>query len=266
MKILITNDDGIHAAGLRILAETVQNFGTVKVFVPEKERSACGHSMSLHEPMRCQKIAWNGIETYITNASPADCVNLGLAIGWPDGCDVVLSGINNGPNLGLDLTYSGTVAGAMEGAIHGIRSIALSMAFMDARSDHFFETGSQWLSENWEALMNQPNPAPSFLNVNIPAIPFSVLKGNQITKMGPRLYEGQLEQREDPYGRSYWWYHGDFGCEVENSGSDVDAVRSGYVSISPLSLDWTDHKLFEELSQNLSPFDKSSTRSTFTQA
>jgi 5'-nucleotidase len=247
MNILITNDDGIHAPGILALAEAAQKFGNVKVFAPEKEKSSCGHSMSLHEPIRCKQIEWNGMEAYITNASPTDCVNVGLSVGWPDGCDLVLSGFNRGPNLGYDITYSGTVAGAMEGAIHGIKSFAFSMAILDMKSEHFYETGKQWLIENWEALMQLPQITPSFININVPSVPYSLINGIRFAKMGPQIYAGQLQEREDPYGGSYYWYHGDFGQGHDETGTDVEAIRNNFVSITPLSVDWTDERLLGKM-------------------
>ena len=127
MRILITNDDGIHAAGLKALVEVAQEHGEVKVFAPDRERSACSHAMTLRDPLRVKEVNWPGVSAFEVNGLPVDCVNVGLTVGWPDGCDLVLSGINNGPNLGFDVTYSGTVAGAMEGCINGIRSISVSM-------------------------------------------------------------------------------------------------------------------------------------------
>ena len=128
MKILVTNDDGIRAPGLRALVDAVKPFGEVKVVAPDRERSCCAHALTMRDPLRVAEFEWDGCEAFEVNGFPADCVNVALTLGFPDGCDLVLSGINNGPNLGFDITYSGTVGGAMEGTVNGIRSIALSVA------------------------------------------------------------------------------------------------------------------------------------------
>ena len=247
MRILITNDDGIRAEGLRVLVAVAQEFGEVKVVAPDHERSACGHAMTLRNPLRVKPVAWDGVDAYEVDGVPVDCVNVGLTVAWPDGCDVVLSGINNGPNLGFDVTYSGTVAGAMEGAINGIRSISVSMAAFVSDAPMHFETGAQWLSENLGALLGAPYKPLSFLNVNIPAIAYPEIQGQRVVGMGQRVYQDRVELREDPWGRPYYWQGGVVVMDRDQPNTDVQAVSQGYVSITPVSLDWTDHKFAEEL-------------------
>jgi len=230
MRILITNDDGIRAPGLSALVDVAKQFGEVKVVAPDRERSACGHSMTMREPLRVSKVAWDGIEAYDVN-----------------GCDLVLSGINNGPNLGFDITYSGTVAGAMEGSINGIRSIGLSMALFVSGAPIHYETGALWLRENWDMLVSSPSKPLSFLNVNIPSIEFVEVRGHRITQMGQRVYQDRVEVRQDPWGRPYYWQGGVVVMESNQPGTDVQAVSEGFVSITPVSLDWTDRALMSEL-------------------
>ena len=246
MRILITNDDGIHAPGLRALAEVAAEFGEVVIVAPDRERSACGHAMTMRDPLRVHKVRYAnlGVTAYEVNGVPVDCVNVGLTIGFPDTCDLVLSGINNGPNLGFDITYSGTVAGAMEGSINGIRSISMSMALLNSQTQIDYSFGAEWLRENWDELVHAELPPLTFLNVNVPNQP---PKGHRFVQMGRRVYKDRVEMREDPWGRPYYWQGGVAILDGAQPGTDVDAVRQGFVSITPISLDWTEHRTLERL-------------------
>lgn len=251
MRILITNDDGIRAPGIKILAEVARQLGDVKIVAPDRERSACAHAMTMRDPLRVGQVDWEGCEAYEVNGFPVDCVNVGLTNAWPDGCDLVLSGINNGPNLGFDVTYSGTVAGAMEGTINGIRSIAVSMALFVSGAPLHWQTGERWLRENLEMLVSLPQAPLTFLNVNIPAIQFEEIKGHRIVGMGQRVYEDRVELRHDPWGKPYYWQGGAVVMRPDIPDTDVFAVSQGYVSITPVSLDWTNHAHAETLRQAL---------------
>lgn len=249
MRILVTNDDGVRAEGLHALVRVAREFGEVKVVAPDHERSACGHAMTLRDPLRVRPAVVEDAVAFEVNGLPVDCVNVGLTVAWPDGCDLVLSGINNGPNLGFDVTYSGTVAGAMEGEINGIPSIAVSMAIFVSGAPFHYETGSRWLRENLEMLLNLPRKPLTFLNVNVPAIEFDELQGHKFVGMGQRVYEDRVVQREDPWGNPYFWQGGVVVMEANQPGTDVKAVSDGYVSITPVSLDWTDHAQLEAFRQ-----------------
>ena len=246
MRILLTNDDGIRAPGLRLLAQTAREFGEVKIVAPDRERSACGHAMTLRDPLRVKKVDYEfGIEALEVNGLPVDCVNVGLTEIYPDGCDLVLSGINNGPNLGFDVTYSGTVAGAMEGTINGITSIAISMClFADGAPPHF-ETGALWLKNNLDWLLKLPKNELSFLNINVPAIAYPEINGHKFSVMGRRVYQDRVERRSDPWGRPYYWQGGVVVMRSDDPTTDVHAVNQGFVSITPVSLNWTDSGLLE---------------------
>jgi 5'-nucleotidase len=252
MRILVTNDDGIDSPGIRALAEVAATKGQTMVFAPNSDKSACGHAMTLHDPIRILPAHWEDIPAYKVAGVPVDCINVGLISGFHEGCELVLSGFNNGPNLGFDTTYSGTVAGAMEGALHGIKSIALSMGIFSGQGDPFFETGARWLQDNWEMLLNMPIAPPGFLSINIPAIPYEEIKGFQITHIGQKFYEGYLEQRHDPWSKPYYWYRGEVIHKTYKPGTDVYAVFNGYVSITPLTPNWTDHGVLEKLETYLS--------------
>jgi 5'-nucleotidase len=243
MRILITNDDGIHGHGLKVLAEAAKLLGEVKIVAPDRERSACGHAMTLRDPLRVTSVPFDGLEAYTVNGVPVDCVNVGLTVAWPDGCDLVLSGVNHGPNLGFDITYSGTVAGAMEGAINGIRSISVSLATFVVEAPPHWETASQWLGENLGKLAGLPEQELCFLNVNIPSIAPNEVRGTKFAEMGRRVYKDRVERRDDPWGRPYYWQGGAVVMKANQPGTDVMAVSEGFVSVTPLSLNWTQHKL-----------------------
>jgi 5'-nucleotidase len=257
MRILITNDDGVRAPGLVALANVARQFGEVKIVAPDHERSGCGHSMTLHSPLRVWPVPWEGLEAYEVTGVPVDCVNVGLTVAWPDGCDLILSGFNNGPNLGFDVTYSGTAAGAMEGAINGIHSVALSIASFVSMAPLHYETGAQWLLENWELLMSAPRKPLTFLNVNIPSVQYQEIRGHRVVGMGKRVYEDRVELRHDPWNRPYYWQGGVVVMDRNQPGTDVEAVSQGFVSITPVSLDWTDHAHAETLREALTKTAKS---------
>jgi len=242
MRILITNDDGIHAAGIRALAEVASQFGEVAVVAPDRERSACGHSMTMHDPLRIREQNWHFCKAFEVNGLPVDCVNVGLTVAFQDGCDLVLSGINHGGNLGYDITYSGTVGGAMEAAINGIKAVALSMALFVHDAPLHIETGKQWLLDNWRWLIGIEQTPGTFLNVNIPAIAYPEIQGVQVVPMGRRVYEDRVEERADPWGRRYFWQGGIVVMDKSVPGTDFNAVANGFVAVTPISLDWTHHE------------------------
>ncbi len=246
MRILITNDDGIHAPGLKSIASVAAEFGEVIIVAPDRERSACAHAMTMREPLRVNEVKYLAarVKAFEVNGLPVDCVNVGLTIGWPDGCDLVLSGINNGPNLGFDVTYSGTVAGAMEGTINGIRSIAISMAILNSSETINYDLGADWLRENWDDLTHAELPPLVFLNVNVPNHP---AKGTRYVGMGQRVYKDRVEMREDPWGRPYYWQGGVAVLDGAAPETDIHAVKEGYAAVTPVSLDWTDHAVLKRL-------------------
>ncbi len=247
MRILITNDDGIGAPGLTALVEAAKSFGEVRVVAPDRERSACGHSMTMRDPLRVTPVDWDGIHAFKVNGLPVDCVNVGMQIAWPDGCDVVLSGINAGPNLGFDVTYSGTVGAAMEGTINHVRGIAVSMASFVSGAPFHFLTGTKWLQENLGTLLEVPLDPLTFLNVNIPNVEFEELRGARVAPMGQRIYEERLEYRDDPWGQPYYWQGGVQVLASDQPGTDVATVSQLFVSITPVSVDWTAHSQLKRL-------------------
>ena len=248
MEILVTNDDGVRAEGIERLARIASGYGRVVVCSPDRERSACGHAMTLRDPLRVRKVEFpGGCDAYEVDGFPVDCVNVALTEFFPNGCDLVVSGINNGPNLGWDVTYSGTVGGAMEGAVNGIRSIAISVAQYVSDSPFHYETAEAWLSENFQKLIEAPLLEHSFLNVNVPNIAWQEVRGTRITKMGKRIYEDRVERREDPWGRPYYWQGGVVVMDTGIEDTDVHAINEGFVSVTPLRLDWTVHEMLDPL-------------------
>ena len=194
--------------------------------------------MTMRDPLRIKEVPLP-FRAFEVNGMPVDCVNVGLHALFPDGCDLVLSGINHGPNLGFDITYSGTAAGAMEGVINGIRSYSFSMAtFVDGAPLHF-DSAEQWLIENFPMLLGLPQHDLAFWNVNIPAIAFAEIAGHRITRMGRRVYEDRVEPRQDPWGRTYYWQGGIVVRRSDDLAVDVGAVGAGFVSLTPVSMDWT---------------------------
>lgn len=247
MRILITNDDGIDADGILALAEVAAEFGDVKVVAPTHERSACGHAMTMRDPLRVTEVRYPVGQAFKVDGMPVDCINVGLKVAWPDGCDLVLSGINHGPNLGFDITYSGTVAGAMEGVINGIRSISVSTALFTLDAPLHLPTAQQWLRENWPWLTTAELPPLTFLNVNVPAIAWPELEGHRIVPMGQRVYQERVERREDPWGRPYYWQGGTAALDDHPENTDVHTISRQLVSVTPVSLDWTQHSAMDAL-------------------
>lgn len=252
MRILLTNDDGINADGLLALIEATRGWGEVKVAAPDRERSACGHGMTLRDPLRVRQSILAGVEAFVVSGLPVDCVNVGLTLAWPDGCDLVLAGINNGPNLGFDVTYSGTVAGAMEGAINGIRAFAVSMAVFVSGAPYHYETGVAWMQQNRNLLLDLPHPNGMYYNINVPAIAEPEIQGHRFTRMGERIYVDRVIERADPWGRPYYWQGGATVTNEVMPGSDVEACRQGFVSITPIQVDWTDSAMLSQLQNSMS--------------
>jgi len=240
MNILITNDDGVHAEGLMAVKTALEAVGRVFVVAPDRPRSACGHSITLHKPLRAERVALrDGSVAFSSNGTPSDCVSLGILgiVGEP--VDLVVSGINHGPNLGWDLTYSGTVSAAMEGAIMGVQSMAISVAALAADVD--YAVAAKLAVDISRTLQEHKLPESSLLNVNVPDLPASGIKGVRVTRQGKRRYSGQLEKRTDPMGRDYYWLGGDLPTDTLEEGTDVHAIAEGYVSVTPVHLDLTDY-------------------------
>ncbi len=242
--ILVTNDDGVRAPGLAVLAETLSALGEVQVYAPDREQSAVGHGVSLHRPLRVAPVApgW-----YMVDGTPTDCVMLAVRDLLGRRPDLVVSGINSGANLGDDVTYSGTVAGAFEGMLLGIPSIAVSM--VRSRPRHM-ETGARVAARVAARLLADGLPPDTVLNVNVPDIPYEELQGIRLTRMGRRTYQDEIIRRVDPRGGAYYWIGGAEPAHVEEAGTDFEAIDSGCASVTPLQRDLTNHRALESFPES----------------
>lgn len=220
----------------------------IYVVAPERERSATGHSLTLHKPLRVEPVAppGNVKGAWMTTGTPSDCVKLAVMEILSSPPDLVISGINNGSNLGGEVLYSGTVAGAMEGAFLDIPSIAVSQ-LTDHKMGMNFPAAAEVVQRLLDVFPKAHLSRRSLLNVNVPNRPFADLKGTVITELGVRLYNDQFEKRTDPRGRSYYWLAGEALEADEAENSDVWAVSKGFVSITPISFNMTDRKTVEKL-------------------
>ena len=246
-QILITNDDGVTSPGLLALKQALETVGDVTIFAPDRNWSAAGHSKTMHKPLRISRVKLaDGSPAYTTNGAPSDCVGLALLGAIPNLPDLVVSGINQGGNLGHDITYSGTVAGAMEAVVGGIPSIAVSL---DAREWSDFCAVTDVVVSLARRILADGLPTNTFLNVNAPPLPSDEVKGVLVTRLGQRVYRDVLVEREDPQGRPYFWIGGEPPTGIVEDGTDYGAVARGYISVTPLSMDMTDVKFMQQLGQ-----------------
>ncbi len=263
MKLLISNDDGIFSQGVRTLANTLAAAGhTITVVCPDRERSATGHGLTLHKPIRADQV--NGvfdpsIEAWACSGTPSDCVKLALGALMPSPPDVVVSGINHGSNLGTDVLYSGTVSAAMEGMIEGVPGIAFSLASFSYQE---FQPAANFARSLLDRLKHQPLSSPTLLNINIPPVPEEAIAGVMITRQGLRRYFDMFEKRVDPRGKTYYWLAGEIMEDVpqpplefvgtsqnqlqaddlawiSTAETDVNAIRRNYITVTPLQYNLT---------------------------
>lgn len=247
MNILVTNDDGINAVGIRKLVKELMKIGRVTVVAPDRERSATGHAITMHQPLRVNRVDFitPEIDAWCINGTPSDCVKIGIESIMSKEPDLVVSGINNGPNLGTDVIYSGTVSAAIEGAIHNITSIAMSVAGENREIN--YEGSVHYACKIINIILNNATKSNKVFNVNFPSVSVSEIKGIKITELGIRKYSNQYEKRKDPMGRSYYWLSGKL-LEIENKEeSDVKAIENGYISITPLHFDLTNYEYINEM-------------------
>lgn len=249
MKLLISNDDGIFSLGIRTLANTLAEAGhDISVVCPDRERSATGHGLTLHDPIRAEvveSVFHPAVKAWACSGTPSDCVKLGLWALLDSKPDYVLSGINHGSNLGTDVLYSGTVSAAMEGVIEGIPSIAFSLTSFTYQD---FEPAAKFARILLEQLAQQPLPQLMLLNVNVPPVKWEAIAGVAITRQGVRRYFDVFEKRIDPRGKTYYWLTGELQEELEptphpflppDTPTDVQAIRNNYITVTPLQYDLT---------------------------
>lgn len=243
--ILLSNDDGVQAQGLLWLKRAMKELGEVIVVAPDRPRSSCSHAVTLHKPLRVMEVRdADGDLVYACNGMPADCVVLGTRVLCPRLPDLVIGGINEGPNLGNDVIYSGTVAVAREAALEGCRAFAISVAGF---GEVHYEVAAFVAQRIAEHLLTISLPAGVFLNVNVPNLPLEQVQGVRLTQRGFKHYVGPLEQRKDPQGRVYFWRGSERPVINPVPGTDVGEVEKGFVSITPLHADATFSPLLEAL-------------------
>ncbi|MGA1843423.1 MAG: 5'/3'-nucleotidase SurE [bacterium] len=255
MHILVTNDDGIHSPGLVALVAALRNLGEVTVVAPETERSAAGHSITINHPLRIHEVI-KGDEAfgYAVNGTPADCVKIALGTIMKERADLVVAGINTGLNTGTHVIYSGTVSGAMEGAILGLPALAISVevkphAGEKALPHAVFSFPAEFSAYLAGMVMERGLPHQTLLNINFPACSKSDIQGIAITQQGQSIFRDRFHKRIDPREKVYYWLAGDIEEIASEGGDSLDyiAVKRGYISITPLSTDLTNHHYIDQL-------------------
>lgn len=242
--MLVVNDDGVHADGIFYLKEALARENEVTVVAPERQQSATGHAITLHKALRLNVTQLrDGSKAYSSNGTPSDCASLGVLEAMNGDVDIVVSGINYGPNLGWDVHYSGTVSAAIEATVVGIPSFAISVASFEPKI--YWETAANFAPRVVKWLKTNPLPINTILNVNVPNLPEEQIKGIAFTSQGPRQYVDRIEKRIDPIGRPYYWQGGSLAEETQGAeiGTDVRAIADGYISITPIHLDMTAYAL-----------------------
>ncbi len=247
MLLLLTNDDGVNSDGLWALIKEASKVEGLRVLAvaPDRERSACGHGISIHQPIEVQEIQCDcdRVSVFAAGGTPADCVKLAIEGILGDLPDFLISGINRGPNLGTDVFYSGTVSAALEGALLGVKSMAVSVTAFEAVS---FEAASEFaISQALSALPDKRWPA--LVNVNVPAVPKASLSGVAVTRLGVQAYRDAFTKRLDPKGRTWYWLGGTLQEHDDPEDSDTTAVRNNMISVTPLLTDLTDLGTIESM-------------------
>jgi len=244
--ILVTNDDGIDSPGLSALARALKRVDDVCVIAPNRNWTAAGHTKTLDRPLRVTEITLprSRLPAFSSDGSPSDCVALGFLGLAPERPRLVVSGINTGPNLGSDITYSGTVSAAMEGVVSGVPAIAVSLGDY---LDWDFSYAAAFSSRLAQRVLREGIESDVLLNVNVPRGRRSDIRGVQVTRLGRREYNDQLIRRTDPFGRDYFWIGGSPPGGAGEPGTDLYAVAEGYVSVTPVQLDLTNHDLIDHI-------------------
>ena len=250
--ILVTNDDGVRSPGIKALWKAMRAVGEAYMVGPDRERSAVGHSLTMHRPLKVERL---GPKAWSINGTPTDCVAIGIEKLLPRRPDLIVAGINRGGNLGDDITYSGTVSAAVEGTIMGIESLAFSLALEQkgppgTKPD--WETAARLARRTARFVLENGLPYDTLLNVNIPDAPEGGIKGVRFTRQSKRIYQGAIHESNSPWGEVYYWIGGGRPLWERGPDMDMDAVMEGCVSITPIHLDLTDDAAIEWLKKRWS--------------
>lgn len=250
---MITNDDGITAPGIKALVEAVKELGQVIVVAPDSPQSGMGHAITIGSPLRLNKVdVFEGVESWQCSGTPADCVKLAKDKILHAKADLCLSGINHGANNSINVIYSGTMSAAMEAAIEGIPSIGFSLLDFNFNAD--FTVAKTVVTELVKRMLQHPMPVHTLLNVNIPVVAPGELKGIKICRQAHAKWEEDFDQRVDPRGKDYYWMVGRFVNMDKDPGTDVEALKDGYASVVPVTIDFTDFKMKNTLEELWSDF------------
>jgi 5'/3'-nucleotidase len=242
MRILLTNDDGIYAPGLRALRKELLKIGSVTVVAPATEQSAAGHSVTLLTPLLVNEVFEDDGRTFIgwaVEGRPADCVKLALLELLPDPPDVIISGLNAGSNAGINVLYSGTVAAAIEGAFYRRTAIAVSLEYDKKIYD--FPTAAKYARQVIEQILTHNLPPGSLFNVNLPVLERGPIRGVKVLPQNVSPYQEKFDRRVNPRGRTYFWTSPEFACPDPHPDTDVTALDESYITVTPLQFDLTDH-------------------------
>ena len=242
--ILITNDDGVFAPGLQALAGACRQLGRTVIIAPAQDNSAVSHSLTMHKPLRVRKLEEN---IFTLDGTPTDCVTIGIGKILPERPVLIVSGINPGGNLGDDVSYSGTVSAAIEGTMHGIPSIAVSLA---GDRPFRFETAAEIAASIGALVIERGLPTDTLLNVNVPNIGREQINGIRFTRQGRRTYANAIQETFDPWGRKHFWIGGGTPSWDEGVDTDSSVVDSGHISITPIHLDLTNYNALDSLKKN----------------
>jgi 5'/3'-nucleotidase len=241
MRILITNDDGIHSLGLTALAKALSAVGEVWVVAPDRERTAVAHALTLHKPLRVHQM---GKRVYAVNGTPVDCVNLAILKIMPKPPALVVSGINKGVNLGDDVMYSGTVSAAVEGTILGFPSMAVSQ---EGQERFRFDVGAHYAVRVARLVLQRGLPEETLVNLNVPDRARSSVRGVRATCLSRRRFDNPIIEKLDPHGRSYYWIAGTRVSWSRSKDADHEAIEEGFVSLTPIHLDTTHYGALDQL-------------------
>lgn len=245
LNILLTNDDGIYAEGLLALHRVLGRRHHVTVVAPDRERSAVGHGITLHSPLRAMEVAVNGsTKGWAVNGTPADCVKLAVLELMEERPDLVISGINSGANVGINLNYSGTVAAAKEAAVYGLQSMAVSI---QANQNPSYESAAAFVAQISSMVVANQLPLGTFLNINFPDLPADQTAGVQVSRQAADLYDEYFEKRQDPRDRTYYWQGSESEPAYRHEDADGAALLNKYISITPVRCDMTDYQALDQI-------------------